>query len=182
VLKAMEEAGRIRRGWFVDGLSGAQFALPGAIDRLRARRDQQRGGEVVALPAVDPANAYGALLPWPERAGDDAGRARRVPGAFVGLLDGRLVWYLLPGRRRLLLFPEALQGEPQRLPQALRALHGLPRAGRRLLVLDRVDGVAARESPQLEAFLAAGFVPDYRGLIADPARGERPAPRRWEGG
>src|SRR5204863_9876428 len=70
VLRALEEAGRIRRGYFVDGLGGAQFALAGALDRLRAARDgaePSSNGDVYLLAAADPANAYGAALPWPRR-------------------------------------------------------------------------------------------------------------------
>jgi ATP-dependent Lhr-like helicase len=179
VLRAMEEAGQVRRGWFVEGLSGAQFAVPGAVDRLRADRPDERGvPEVRALPACDPANAHGALLPWPERDGTQAPRPRRVPGAWVGLLDGRLAWYLQPGRRSVTLFPSAWAGDEELALAALRLLRDLPRRGRRLTALDRIDGVDARESPQLGLFLGAGFVRDYRGLIADPAAERAPRPPR----
>ncbi len=168
VLRAMEEAGRIRRGWFVEGLSGAQFAHPGAIDRLRAAGQSAAGSEPLLLPAIDPANAWGALLPWPQGGTADAPRPRRVPGAWVCLLDGWPVWYVPPGRRQVLLFPDPRGGE-EHLPRALAALHELPRRGR-ALVIERIDGVPAEESPFYESFRAAAFVRDYRGLIADPAR------------
>ena len=115
VLRAMEEAGRIRRGYFVDGLGAAQFALPGAVDRLRGLRDQpgeavgDHGRVVHLLAAADPANPYGAALPWPRRAGDDRRSFQRAAGAYVALVDGEAVLYLdrggtsiqvLAGRRR----------------------------------------------------------------------------------
>jgi ATP-dependent Lhr-like helicase len=86
VLKAMEEAGRVRRGYFVDGLGAAQFAVPGAEDRLRALREPPATPEAVVLASTDPANPYGAALPWPERAGTRVGRAA---GTAVVLVAGR---------------------------------------------------------------------------------------------
>ena len=82
VLRAMEESGRIRRGYFVTGLGGAQFALPGAVDRLRAFRDGVPEGfpGAVVLAATDPANPYGVALAWPETEG---ARPQRAAGAFV---------------------------------------------------------------------------------------------------
>jgi ATP-dependent Lhr-like helicase len=93
VLRAMEDAGRIRRGYFVAGLGGAQFALPGAVDRLRQDRDgaggeHPAGGGAVVLAATDPANPFGIGLPWPEVVGDIGGRPARIAGAYVVLLDG----------------------------------------------------------------------------------------------
>src|SRR5207342_3648716 len=84
VLRAMEEAGRIRRGYFVDGLGAAQFALAGALDRLRAVRDAadpSASGTVHLLAAADPANPYGAALPWPRRGEADRRPLQRAAGA-----------------------------------------------------------------------------------------------------
>ncbi|MDQ3107122.1 MAG: hypothetical protein M3Q68_04880, partial [Actinomycetota bacterium] len=94
VLRAMEDAGRIRRGYFVTGLGGAQFALPGAVDRLRQYRDLAAerlgtGPSAVVLAATDPANPFGVALPWPEVVGDVGGRPARTAGSYVVLLDGR---------------------------------------------------------------------------------------------
>ena len=108
VLKAMEESGEVRRGYFVAGLGAAQFALPGAVDRLRALRDARPssddGDEPVAPPTVlaaaDPAQPYGAALPWP----DAAGRPARQAGAYVVLADGAPAAYLERGARSLLTF------------------------------------------------------------------------------
>src|ERR1700682_877587 len=66
VLKAMEDAGRVRRGYFVAGLGATQFATAGALDLLRSLRDESDQPEVAMLAATDPANPYGALLKWPE--------------------------------------------------------------------------------------------------------------------
>jgi ATP-dependent Lhr-like helicase len=88
VLRAMEDAGRIRRGYFVAGLGGAQFALPGAVDRLRQSRDTGLEVRAVVLAATDPANPFGVALPWPEVVGEVGGRPARTAGSYVVLLDG----------------------------------------------------------------------------------------------
>ena len=174
VLREMEDAGRVRRGWFVEGLSGAQFASPGALDRLRAARlDEDAPGrevEVVALAALDPAQPYGALLPWPECA-SEAAPPRRVAGACVALADGRPAWYLGASRRRLTLFPSAVAPDSAAFRAALRALASLPRRGRKRLELDSIDGRPALESPHLEHFLASGFQRDYTALIVSGGPG-----------
>ncbi len=108
VLRAMEDAGRIRRGYFVSGLGGAQFALPGAVDRLRAYRDlagERLGAatSAVVLAATDPANPYGVAFGWPEVVGDVGGRAARAAGSYVVLLDGRASLFVerrVPGSHR----------------------------------------------------------------------------------
>ena len=172
VLKEMEDAGQVRRGWFVDGLSGAQFALAGALDRLRAARWEEvpvegfGADDVVVLAAADPANAYGALVPWPERGGGAA--PRRVAGAWVVLVAGRPVAYLNPAGRHLVTFPEAMTEQGGELALALDALRRLPLQGRRRLCLHQVDGVPALQSPLRAAILAAGFVADYEALVPMP--------------
>ncbi|MEM1304242.1 MAG: DEAD/DEAH box helicase, partial [Planctomycetota bacterium] len=116
VLKAMEESGRVRRGYFVEGLGGAQFAAAGADDLLRAKPDDTDEPQAVILAATDPANAYGAALPWPEASGDKdkdtAGRPQRAAGALVVLLEGRLTAYVGRTGRRLTTF--LADDEPQR--------------------------------------------------------------------
>ena len=104
VLKAMEEAGRARRGYFVDGLGAAQFALPGAVDRLRASRDDDERS-VLVLAAADPAQPYGAALPWPRRDDDERLPLQRVPGAYLILVDGAPALYVERGGRGLLRLP-----------------------------------------------------------------------------
>jgi ATP-dependent Lhr-like helicase len=168
VLRQMEESGRVRRGYFVDGLSGAQFALPGALDRLRAARLDEIpldgfGAEAVrVLAALDPANPYGALLPWPEPGG--GGPPRRASGAWVILVAGKAVLYLGSGGRSLTSFPVSITGEGGELGPALAALRGLSGKGRKRLLIRQIDGLAALESPLRGVLMAAGFEPDYDAL------------------
>ena len=183
VLRAMEEAGRIRRGYFVDGLGAAQFALPGAVDRLRALRDQPgelagEHGRVVHLgAAADPASPYGAALPWPRR--DDADRRpfQRAAGAYVVLVDGEAVLYLDRGGSSVQTLPAA--ADPEALALALRSMGDLVADGRvRELVIGKVDGEPVGGSPHREALAAAGFVPGYRGYLLRPGTpSERTYPR-----
>ncbi len=165
VLRALEEAGRIRRGYFVDGLGAAQFALAGAIDRLRAVRepDPERS-RVDLLAAADPAQPYGAALPWPRRGEDDRRPFQRAAGAHVVLVDGAAVLYVERGGKGLASFPAA--DDPGCAAGALAALGGLLGEGRlRELVVTRVDGVPlGPEHPWRARLVEAGFVPGYRGL------------------
>jgi len=156
VLRAMEESGRIRRGYFVEGLGGSQFALPGAVDRLRSLRDS--GGGVIAMAATDPSNAYGTVLPWPQ----SDGRMARAAGAYCVIDDGRLVLYLERGGRSLLS-----NGDVQ--PVHLQALIAIAtNAGR--MELQKVDGVAVMESPMKSALREAGFSQTHRSLVAYGSR------------
>jgi len=162
VLRAMEEAGKIRRGYFIDGLGGSQFALPGAVDRLRdARRPARRsGGEsrAVGLAATDPANPYGVTVPWPAA----AGRMARAVGAFVVLEDGELRLYLERGGRSLLSFGEVSS-------DAVTALAvSAGRAGKVEVV--SVDGEPAAGAALEPAMRAAGFGVSPRGLVLWPDR------------
>jgi ATP-dependent Lhr-like helicase len=175
VLRALEDAGRIRRGYFVDGLGAAQFALPGAVDRLRALRDQpgesagDHGRVVHLLAAADPANPYGAALPWPRRDDADRRSLQRAAGAYVVLVDGAAVLYVDRGGTALQLLPAS--ADPAALAAALRSLGDLAYDGRvRELVIGKVDGEPVAGSPLREAMLAAGFVPGYRGLVLRAAR------------
>jgi ATP-dependent Lhr-like helicase len=170
VLARMEEAGRVRRGYFVEGLAGAQFARPGAVERLRASRVEEPPldgfgpDDALALRAVDPANPYGAVLPWPQT-GDPAFRPRRVPRAWVVLVAGTPVLYLAPRGRRLASFRSHASG-PDALTAAAGALVRLKRYGRRRsLLIERVDGVPALDSGLKDVLVAAGFEPDYNGLV-----------------
>ncbi len=161
VLRAMEESGRIRRGYFVEGLGGSQFALPGAVDRLRSLRDS--GSGVVALAASDPAVAYGSVLPWPE----SGGRMARAAGAYCVLDEGKLVLYLERGGRSLLTAgraPGALQSG-QVTAEHLQALIAIAtNAGK--LELQRVDGIPVMESPLKALLREAGFSSTHRSLVA----------------
>ncbi len=149
VLSRLEETGRVRRGYFVEGLGGAQFAMPGAVDRLRSTDV----GGVTVLAATDPANPYGAALPWPESQGAQPARAA---GAAVVLLGGSLAAFVERGGRRVVTFGDALE-------QVAAALADLGRRRHRLL-LTTVDGRPAAETPLGDALRAAGFATAVRGL------------------
>jgi len=152
-LKALEDAGRARRGYFVAGLGAAQFASPGAVDRLRASRSEEDDDRLV-LAAADPAQPYGAALPWPE----GAGRPSRSAGAYVVLAGGVPAAFLERGARSLLTFGV----EPETWVDALASI---AKDGRvRRIELSRIDGVPAAESPVADALRAAGFSDGYRGL------------------
>ena len=157
VLRLMEEAGKVRRGLFVDGLGGAQFALSGAVDRLRGCR--ARTGRTMILSATDPANPWGALLPW-SKARNERSRPRRVPGAHVVLVDGEPVLFLDKGGRSLLTFETS--DDSDHLRRAVKALNSW--RGRRPLWLKKVDGAPADNCDATPALLSAGFTRDYRGL------------------
>jgi len=153
VLRAMEEAGRIRRGYFVSGLGGAQFALPGAVDRLRAHRERS-GSATLVLAATDPANAFGWALPWPATPG--SGRPQRAAGAQVVLMDGMASLYLDKGGHSLTALRDADGTWEAEAIGALVALISDGRFGR--LTLERFPDELR---PRLEA---AGFVPTPKGL------------------
>ncbi len=167
VYRAMEEAGKVRRGHFVEGYSGAQFAFPGAVDRLRAARNAE-GGAAHVLAATDPANPFGALLPWPAPR-SAAARPRRSTGARVVQVDGEAVLYVERSGQRLWTFPVADPAEEEpALARAVRALAGLFRDRTRTsLRIEEVDGAPAVDSPLAEVFVRAGFRAGYKGLELD---------------
>ena len=176
VLRAMEEAGQCRRGYFVEGLGGAQFALPGAVDRMRALADPARASmgrpsgsghspeRALVLAAADPAQPYGAALAWPERPGETASSHRpgRKAGALVVLVDGSLVLYVERGGRTLLSWTD----DPEQLATSANALAAAVRDGALgRLTVERADGErAGGDSPLTQALEAAGFRPTPRGL------------------
>ncbi len=166
ILRALEEAGRIRRGYFVDGLGAAQFALAGALDRLRSVRDGDEGSAVPAvwvLAAADPANPYGAALAWPRRGDDDRRPFQRAAGAYVVMVDGVAALYLERGGSTLQTLPAS--DDPDVRIAALSGLRALVMDGRvRELVIRKVDGVDVATSPMRPFLLEAGFNAGYRGL------------------
>lgn len=204
VLSALEERGMVRRGYFVEGLGAAQFAAPGAVDRLRASerryamehaadavlppwpeevaagqeehgalrrsRQAQDGPSTVVLAATDPANPYGAALPWPERPTDDATggghRPGRKAGALVVLSEGELVLYVERGGRTILSYLDSSNPrEAARLTAAARALAEAVRSGAlEALSVERADGAPVTESALGRALQAAGFHLTPRGL------------------
>jgi ATP-dependent Lhr-like helicase len=173
VLRAMEEAGQCRRGYFVEGLGGAQFAFPGAVDRMRAmagpleptaQGSKSSAERAVVLAAADPAQPYGAALPWPDRPGETAASHRpgRKAGALTVLVDGALVLYVERGGRSLLSWTD----DPDVLEPGAAALAAAVRGGALgRLTVERADGLRADgDSPLSQALEAAGFRPTPRGL------------------
>ncbi|MEE6287686.1 DEAD/DEAH box helicase [Georgenia sp. MJ173] len=161
VLTRLEDAGRVRRGYLVEGLGAAQFALPEVVDLLRdtARRND---AAPLLLAATDPANAYGAALPWPEPTAEGA-RPRRAAGAVVVLVGGELVLYVERGGRTLLSFT----ADPEPLAAAAGALADVAASGRLgRITLQRVDGEPAlgATGPVRQSLEAAGFFATPRGL------------------
>ncbi len=169
VLKRMEETGAVRRGYFVEGLSGAQFALPAAVERLRGAREEDAPldgyapANVVILAAVDPANPYGALLPWPDTPHGQT--PKRVNGAYVILVAGKPLIYVGSTARQLITFPGSETERGNEMGLALSGLHRLPNVGRRRLSIQLIDGIPALESPLHGQLIAAGFTPDYDAFI-----------------
>ena len=163
VLKAFEESGRCRRGYFVEGLGAAQFALPGAVDRLRALASPAEAPGALVLAAADPANPYGAALPWPERADETASghKPGRKAGALVALVGGELILYVERGGRTLLSWTD----EITKLQPAVDALALAVREGALgKLTVERADGESIGDSVLGSALEAAGFHPTPRGL------------------
>jgi ATP-dependent Lhr-like helicase len=170
VLRAMEEAGQCRRGYFVEGLGAAQFALPGAVDRMRALAAEEGSPLGLALlAAADPAQPYGAALPWPERPGEtpSSHRPGRKAGALVVLADGALVLYVERGGKTLLTWTD----DPNLLGPGAAALAAAVRDGALgRLTVERADGLTighragGQDSPLAQALESAGFRPTPRGL------------------
>ncbi|MGZ4202314.1 MAG: Lhr family helicase, partial [Thermoleophilaceae bacterium] len=148
----LETLGTARRGYFVEGLGGAQFALGGAVERLRSLRDDEPAGALV-LAATDPANPYGASLPWPKR--DDARRPARAPGAYVVTLDAEPVLYVERGGKGLLPLREL---DWEWLRPALEALADHVRRGRlKRLALERFDGEPLSGTEVEQLLIEIGF-------------------------
>jgi ATP-dependent Lhr-like helicase len=165
VLKVLEERGQVRRGYFVAGLGAAQFALPGAVDRLRSARGDggDRGFDdthepALVLAATDPAQPYGAALAWPE----SEGRPARAAGALVVLSAGRLLAWLDRKGHHLVTFAGAAEDTSW-----ADALAGLVKDGRvRALEIRKVDGQPVTAAPETVASLQrVGFVDSYRGVV-----------------
>ncbi|WP_394847984.1 DEAD/DEAH box helicase [Pendulispora brunnea] len=163
VFKAMEESGKIRRGYFVAGQGAAQFALAGADERLRGFRSPEDEPRSFILAATDPANPYGAILPWPNPAGQNAesqrGGPKRTAGAWVVICDGKLLGYLGRGADSLLTFlpaHEPARGSAERaLAEALGRL--VDSGQRKVLFITTIDGISANTSTLASAFTRAGF-------------------------
>ncbi|OII24665.1 Lhr family ATP-dependent helicase [Curtobacterium sp. MCBA15_013] len=197
VLSRFEESGRARRGYFVEGLGAAQFATGPTVDRLRTyardidddeRADPDRSRDALTLAATDPANAYGASLPWPSDAAagpDDDGpgsadgpagrpggaadsapakgrghRPGRKAGALVTTVDGHLAVYVERGGKSVLTFTD----DPADLAVAAASIAATVRSGLRKLSVERVDGDFVLETPLGSALREAGFTATPQGL------------------
>ncbi len=144
----MEDRGQVRRGYFVEGLGGAQFALAGAVDRLRTTEPYSG-----VIAATDPANPYGAGLPWPE----GGGRPSRRAGAYVVLHEGVPAVFIEPGGRSLVTFGTAVE-------EAAAAISDVARQRMTRMTVERIDGDAAADTALGRALVEAGFSPGYKGL------------------
>ncbi|MER7560347.1 ATP-dependent helicase [Nocardioides sp. NPDC126508] len=171
VLSAFEESGRARRGYFVEGLGAAQFGTAGSVDRLRtfSRVEPSDKPVALALAATDPANPYGAALPWP--ASEEGHRPGRKAGAIVVLVDGELAMYVERGGRTLLTWSE----DPNLLEPAAEALADAVRRGALgRLTVEKADGaplLGSGETPLRQALQYAGFIATPRGLrLTAPSR------------
>ncbi len=165
VLSAFEDTGRCRRGYFVEGLGAAQFGAPGAIDRLRTFSEPAESKPIaLTLAATDPANPYGAALPWPINGGEGGHRPGRKAGALVVLVDGALMLYVERGGRTLLTWSD----DTARLTPATEALADATRRGALgKLTVEKADGAAllgAGDTPLRQALNAAGFLSTPKGL------------------
>jgi len=167
VLSAFEDSGRCRRGYFVDGLGAAQFGTAGAVDRLRTFSTVSDDGEpqAVCLAATDPANPFGAALPWPRSSEGDSGhKPGRKAGAVVVLVDGALTLYVERGGRTLLSWTDSVA----HLTTAAGALAAAVRRGALgRLTVEKADGLpvlGAGDTPLRQALQSAGFVSSPKGL------------------
>jgi len=162
-LRALETLGLCRRGYFVEGLGGAQFALGGAVERLRELRERDEDRDPLVLAAADPAQPYGASLPWPKRAG---ARAARVAGAYVVSLGGEPVLYVERGGRSLVPLRDP---EEQWLRPALAALVAHVRGGgAKRLAVERFDGEPVVETEAMPLLVEVGFLAGPRRAVLRP--------------
>jgi ATP-dependent Lhr-like helicase len=165
VLKAMEESGGCKRGYFLEGLGGAQFAMTGAVDRMRAFAAPVLGEERHArlLASTDPANPYGAALAWPEGQSGAGGPGRKA-GASVVLVDGKLTLFIERGGRSMLAFSD----DPEELFLAVEAMTIAVKDGMlERLSLEKVNGRSVFDTPILQVLVNAGFTESPRGLRFD---------------
>ncbi|MGW4204481.1 Lhr family helicase, partial [Streptomyces sp. NPDC004726] len=173
VLSAFEDSGQARRGYVVEGLGAAQFAMDGAVDRLRAaatareRADPHTAPQAVVLAAADPANAYGAALPWPEPPDGAGHKPGRKAGSLVVLVDGELTLYMERGGKTLLAW--STDPDSPALHAAAEALASAARAGALgTVTVERANGGPALTSPLSRTLETAGFHATPRGLRLRP--------------
>jgi ATP-dependent Lhr-like helicase len=160
----MEEAGKVRRGYFVEGI-GAQFAYVGAVDRLRGMRDALHTAQVVTLSAADPANPYGWVLPWPTLSEGESRQPKRHAGATLVLVDGEATIYLDRGGKALSTFAGVV---PERLKRGMAVLvEMIATRNKKMVRIEDIDGEPALRSPHASLFKEVGMTFDHRGLIIE---------------
>lgn len=182
VLKALEESGRVRRGYFVAGLGAAQFALPPAVDLLRSLRNSPEKPEILALSATDPANVYGSVLRWPQMA--ETSLTRSV-GASVVLRNGELVAYLRRNNPGMQAFFPAEEPDRSHAARDLAAfLAHMAQEGLRHdvdhrsgMLISTINGQSVHEHWLARFLIDAGFAPapngfNMRRAVASSALGE----------
>jgi len=163
-LRDLETLGICRRGYFVEGLGGAQFALPGAVERLRELRQKEgEEPEALVLAAADPGQPYGAALPWPKRAG---ARAARVAGAHVVLLGGEPALFVERGGRSLVPLREP--DEAWLRPALATLVEYVRRGGAKRLAVERFDARPVSETEVMPLLLEAGFLAGPRRAVLRP--------------
>ncbi|AXT85666.1 ATP-dependent helicase [Aeromicrobium sp. A1-2] len=170
VLRELEQTGAVLRGYYIETLGAAQFAAPATVDRMRghvSEDDRPSQSPALTLAATDPANPYGAALPWPERPVDEGAsrhRPARKAGSLVVLHDGRAVLYLERGGKKALVLDE----DPVRIAAAAASLVSTVRARRiSRLSIETADGHPVSSTPLGSALLEAGFEPTIKGLRLD---------------
>lgn len=165
ILKALEDSGQIRRGYFIEGLGAAQFAAPGADERLRnlATQDEPTRSRTIALSAIDPANPFGSVIPWPRTAGKKSAKPQRTAGAFVFVENGFALGYINRAFDTLTTFrPTAFEPE-QSTNKIADALAGFAQ-NRGPILLTSIDGFPAEKSELAPTFIEAGFQSSSSGL------------------
>jgi ATP-dependent helicase Lhr and Lhr-like helicase len=164
VLRSMEEAGKLRRGYFVEGIGGAQFAFPGAVDRLRGLRNPRLDPAVTVLSAADPANPYGWIVPWPEQPSTGARQPKRHAGARLVLVDGVPTLFLDRGAV-LLTFADADDAMIERAFVALRDV--VAKRSKKVTRIETIDDQPALRSPHVGLLKQLGASFDHRGLVIE---------------
>ena len=165
ILRALEDSGQIRRGYFIEGLGAAQFAAPGADERLRnlATPDDSTNPRTVILSAVDPANPFGSVIPWPELAAKKASKPQRTAGALVVVQGGSALAYLNRAADSLVTFRQSAQQTQTATSAIAKAIAELAQS-RGPIMLTTIDGYDADQSELAPNFVAAGFQSSSSGL------------------
>ena len=178
VYRALEDQGRVRRGYFVAERGALQFALPGAEERLRTKRPEDEEPRTLLLAATDPANPWGSLLPWPMVEGRSP---QRTPGARVILHDGQLLAWVSRGGQNIATFLPTVEPAATHAGEALaNALVMMARRRGRAAMLVTLDGAPAPESPYAKMLASHGFVSRRGALVYIPPMPKNEPARRGD--